>query len=155
MALSGRLYTVSFSNVTVAAAQDLFAIYSGVKVLGIHSIALGAINTTVANLRLRMRYLPATVTAGSGGSTPTPRPQVVGDAAATATAHANDTTQASSAGAYDLWDDVWNTINGYYSVPTIGGRPFVIGPSAAFVCSLDTAPASLVCNGTLTFEELP
>jgi hypothetical protein len=158
MALTGRLYSAAFSAVTIAAAQDVLAIYPGAgKIVGIQAVTLAQVTgTTVANFRLRLRYLPASVTAGSGGSTPTPRPWVSGDAAANATAHANDTTQATSGSTIeDLWDDVWNSINGFIWVPPIGSRPPVIGLSGAFVLSLDQAPASLVCNGSVVFEELP
>jgi hypothetical protein len=155
MAMNGRQYSVAYAGVTLAAAQDLLALYAGVKVLGIQRIELGALSTSIANFRMRLRLLTATVTAGSGGSTPTPRAVVADDAAATATAHANDTTQATSGGsAIDLWDVVWNSVNGYFwEAPA--GRPLIIPPSGAFVLSLDTAPASLVSNGSVLFEELP
>lgn len=159
MAISGRLYSVSFSGVTISAVQDIFTIIPGSsKIVAIQSIALGQITqTTVGSLRIRLRYVPATLTAGSGGSTPTPRPVVVGDAAATATAHANDTTQATSSGTIvDIWNDQWSLLNGFLWANPIGARPPVGAPSTAFVLSLDSAPAAgIVANGTIMFEELP
>jgi hypothetical protein len=110
----------------------------------------------VANLRVRLRYLPSTVTSGSGGGAGTLKPFVPGDAAATITGRTNDTTQASTSGtAVDLWDDAWNTINGFLWVPPVPSRPPVIGLSGAFIVSLDTAPSSIVANGSVTVEELP
>jgi hypothetical protein len=158
MAASGRLYSVGFSGIALAAAQDLIAVYAGAsKIVAIQSVTLGQITgVTVANFRLRLVYLPATVTAGSGGGAGTVKPWVSGDAAATATARINDTTQATSGGtAVNLWDDVWNSINGFYWQPPVSARPPLIGLSGAFVVSLDGAPSSLVANGNVVFEELP
>lgn len=157
MAVSGRLHTIVFQNVTMAAAQDALAVYAGsTRQFALHQINVGQITgTTVANLRVRIRMLPATVTAGSGGSTPTPQKTNPNDAAATITAHANDTTQATSSGtAVDLYDDVWNTVNGFVWYPPIPGRPPVCPLGGAIVFSIDTAAASLVCNGSMTVEEL-
>jgi hypothetical protein len=158
MAISGRIYTMGFNNVTLSAAQDLLALYAGsTKIFAVLSVNLGQVTgTSVANQRIRIRYLPTTVTSGSGGSAGTIKPIVPGDAAATVTGRINDTTQATTSGtAVDYWDDQWNTINGMLFVPPIPSRPFVCGLSGAIVVSLDTAPASLVSSGSITFEELP
>lgn len=158
MAISGRIYSVSFTNVTISAVQDIFNITCGAaKIVAIISVNIGQVTaTSVANQRIRLRYLPVTVTAGSGGAAATPRLWVPGDAAATATARVNDTVQATSSGtAVDLYDDQWNPINGFLYVSPIPSRPFIIGLSGAFIVSLDTAPASLVCSGSCVFEELP
>lgn len=156
MAVSGRLYTITFKNVTISAVQDALACFAGSTMkFGIHQVNLGQITgTTVANARVRIMTLPATVTAGSGGSTPTPQ-KTGADAAATVTAHANDTTQSSTSGtAIEHYNDVWNTISGFVWYPPIPGRPPVVTISAALVVSLDTALSSLVCNGTMTVEEI-
>lgn len=158
MAISGRIYTTGFSNSTVLLAQDLIGIYTGAtKVVGIQSVNLGSLASATQNLRVRLRYLPPTVTSGSGGTAGTVARTVPGDAAATVTSRLNDTTQATSSGtAVDLWDDVWNTVNGFIWVPPTSLRPFVIGLSSAFIVSLDTPPSlSLACNGSVTLEELP
>lgn len=157
MAISGRLYTVVFQNVTVSAVQDTLIVFAGsTRQFALQHCSLGQITgTSVANARVRIRYLPATVTAGSGGSTPTPQKTNPNDAAATVTAHANDTSQATSGGtAVDIYDDAWNTINGFPWYPPIPGRPPVCGLSGAIVLSLDTALSSLVCSGSMTVEEL-
>ena len=158
MPASDRLYTVGFSGVTISAVQDAIALYAGAtKILAVQSVNLGQITgTSVFNARLRLRYLPVTVTTGSGGGAGTVKPYLSGDAAATATARINDTTQATTSGtAIDLWDDVWNTINGFIWTPPVLHRPPVIGLSGAFVVSIDTALSTLVCNGSVTFEEMP
>jgi len=157
MAVSGRLYTITFKNVTISAVQDALACFAGSTMkFGLHQINLGQITgTTVANCRVRVLYLPATVTAGSGGSTPTPQKTAAGDAAATVTAHANDTTQATTGGtAVEIYNDVWNTVNGFVWYPPIPGRPPIATISTAVTVSLDTALSSLVCNGTMTVEEI-
>ncbi len=158
MAVTGRIYTLTFSNITLSAVQDALAIYSGAsKIFAVLSVNLGQITgTTVGNLRLRLRYLPTIVTPGSGGSVRAINPYVAGDAAATVTGRINDTVQATTTGnAIDLWNDTWNTVNGFLWVPPVPSRPPVIGLSGAFVVSIDTAPSSLVSNGSVTIEELP
>lgn len=159
MAISGRLYTMGFQNVTLSLAQDLFMIKAGASnIFAVTSVNLGQVTgTAVANCRIRIRYFPTTVTTGSGGSAGTANKWVSGDAASSAaTLRTNDTTQATSSGTIvDLWDDQWNIINGFLWVPPIPSRPFVIPVNAAVVVSLDTAPASIVTNGSITWEELP
>lgn len=158
MAMTGRLYTTGFQNVTLSAAQDAIIIFPGAsKIVGIHQVNLGQITgTSVANARIRLQYLPATVTSGSGGGAGTINRVVSGDAAATAASRINDTTQATSGSTIvDLVDDVWNTVNGYVWYPPVPGRPFIIPLSGAFRVGIDTALSSFVSNGSVTFEELP
>lgn len=158
MAMSGRIYTMSFTNVTLSAVQDLLCVYAGSsKIFAVLSVNLGQVTgTSVANQRVRIRYLPATVTAGSAGSAGTLKPFVSGDAAATITGRINDTTQATTGGtAVDLWDDQWNIINGFLWVPPIPSRPPICGLSGAITVSLDTAPSTITANGSITVEELP
>lgn len=158
MAMSGRIYTMSFQGVTLSAVQDMLAVYAGsTKIFAVLSVNIGQVTgTSVANQRVRLRYLPATVTSGSGGSAGTLKPFVAGDAAATITGRINDTTQATTGGtAVDLWDDQWNIINGFIWVPPIPSRPPIIGLSGAFIVSLDTAPSSIVASGSVVVEELP
>lgn len=157
MALSGRLYTMGFQNVSVAAVQDLLALYAGTtRMFGVHAVNLGQITgATVANARVRHRFLPATVTSGSGGAAGVLNKSSPGDAAATVTGRTNDTTQATTSGtAVDLVDDIWNTINGYVWYPPIPGRPFIVPLSTAYIISLDNVPATMTCNGSITLEEI-
>lgn len=152
-----RVYTVSSQNVSVSAVQDLLAIYSGSSgAFEVHEFVVGQITaTTVGNLRLRIRRLPATVTAGSAGSTPTPSKARTGDASATITAHANDTTQATTSGtALDIRSDVYNPINGYQYLPAPEDRA-AANPSEAIAFSLDTAPSGAeTMNATAVVAEL-
>jgi len=158
MALAGRLYSITVNGVTLSAAQDLFSLKNdATHIIGIHSVSFGQITgTTVANLRVRHRYMPATFTQGSGGSSATINKWITGDAASSVTARINDTTQGTTGGtAVDLGGEAINTVNGWVWYPPIPGRPFLIPISAGFVVSLDSAPASLVSNATIVFEEAP
>lgn len=152
-----RTYTVGFQNVSVSAIQDLVAVYSGASgAFEIHDFTLGqTTQTTVGNLRLRGRRLPATVTAGAGGSAGTVNKTRSGDAAATVTARVNDTTQATTSGtAADVVDDVYNPVNGYQFLPPPEDRP-ACNPSEAWSWSLDQAPGSAqTTNAKMTLAEL-
>src|ERR1700732_1239418 len=97
-----RVYSVTFENVAVSAAQDLIQIKGATgKMLRILRRWVSAVDTTIPTgqmIRLRERFLPVTVTDGSAGSTPTPVKHDQGDAAASFTALANNTTQATTSG---------------------------------------------------------
>lgn len=152
-----RSYSVSFNNVSVGAVQDLIALYCGTsQAVEVHGFVLGQVTgTTVANLRISLKRLPATVTPGSGGTTPTPQKLERGDAASTINAaHVNDTTPATTGGtAALLHEDIFNTVNGYQFFFPPNDIPS-FGLSEAAVLSLDQAPGSaLVMNGTLYFAE--
>lgn len=157
MAISGRLYTFGFQNVTVSAVQDALALFaSSSKPCALHAVNLDQITgTAVFNARVRFRFLPATVTPGTGGTTSgTIGKTNPGDAAAGATCGYNNTGQATSGGTIvDLLNTAWNTVNGFVWYAAIAGRPFLLPISTGLVVSLDTALASFVCSGSMTFEE--
>lgn len=153
---SGRLYTMSISNVSVSATQALFTIYGGAKIVSLRSINLG--QTTFTGLQLlaiRIVYLPVTVTAGSGGSAGTINNWDSGDAAVTATGRINDTTKPVSSGtAVNLWCDVWNITNGFIWIPPCMMEPPMCNTSEAIMITLDTAPSSAMnVQGSVVFEE--
>lgn len=152
-----RSYSVQFNNVSITAVQDLIALYCGASMaLELHGMVIGQVSgTTVANLRISVKRLPATVTSGAAGNAATPRKAMRGDAAATATARINDTTQATTSGtAETLLSDIYNTVNGYQFFWPPDDRP-TFGPNEAAVFSLDQAPASgMTMSGTLFFGEL-
>ena len=151
-----RPYTIAFSGISVAAVQDLLALYCGAAMgVELHGLVIGQITgTTVANLRLSIKRLAAAVTAGSGGSAATPQKLMRGDGAAAVTARVNDTVQASSVTTAVLHSDAFNTVNGFQFFWPPGDMP-TIGLSEAAVISLDTAPAAaMTMSGTLYFAEL-
>lgn len=151
-----RTYSVRFAAVSVAAVQDLIGIYCGASMgIELHGVTIGQItNTTVQNLAVSIKRLPATVTAGTGGGAGTVRKIDNGDAAATATARINDTTQATTSSTAEiLLSDVYNTVNGYQFFFPPEDRPS-FGLSQACILSLDTAPsAGMTMSGTLIFAE--
>lgn len=154
----GRTYAVSFSGVSVAAIQDLIAVYCGASMaIELHGLVIGQITgTTVQNLRVSLKRLAAAVTGGSGGATASPVKMTRGDAGATVTARVNDTVQATSASsAVVLLSDVFNIVNGYQFFFPPSDMP-TIGLSEAAVLSLDTAPnpSALLISGTLYFAEI-
>lgn len=152
----GRIYSVNFANVSVAAAQDLMSVQStSGMAFSVHSVVIGQITaTTVGNLRLTMKRFSGGYSIGSAGSSATPVKNNFGDTAATATGRVNDTTQTSGGTAAILVADVYNPINGYQYLPPPEDRP-IIAISQAFVVSLDTAPSGAeTMNGTLIIEEL-
>lgn len=157
MAASGRLYTFGFQNVNLAAVQDVLALFaSSTRPCAVHAMNLDQITgTAVTNLRLRIRFLPATVTPGTGGTTSgVVNKTNSNDAAASATCGYNNTGQATSGGTIVDWIPTgWNTVNGFVWNTAIAGRPFWLPISTGLVLSLDTAPSSLVSNGSMTFEE--
>jgi hypothetical protein len=105
-------------------------------------------------IRLSIKYLPATVTAGSGGSSVTPRPINDTDAAATFTARANDTTRATTNGtSYTQWSSSIQLTNGWVRLPMPEGI-WSYKPSTACVIGLEVAPGSATTmNGSCMVEE--
>lgn len=154
----GRVYTVSFDNVAVTAVQDLFGLYVGTAPGSIllHEVRLGQISaTTVGNLRVSIRRLPATVSSGSGGSAGTVQPRIFGDAAATMTARINDTTPATTGGTVQtMIADVFNVVNGWLYLPAPDDR-ILAQRTQAIIVSLLTAPlSSETMSGTAVVEEI-
>lgn len=154
----GRTYAVSFSGVSVAAIQDLIAVYCGASMaIELHGLVIGQITgTTVQNLRISLKRLAAAVTSGSGGAAASPVKMTRGDTGATVTARTNDTVQATSASSsVNLLSDVFNIVNGYQFFFPPNDMP-TIGLSEAAVLSLDSAPtpSALLISGTLYFAEI-
>jgi hypothetical protein len=153
-----RIYSVGFASVNVTAAQDLIMVIAGAsKMLELHEASLDCIvsGTSVQNLAVSFKIMPATVTNGSGGSAPTPQSMMSGDAAATFTARANDTTRATTSGtARTFKTGALNTINGYIWLPAPEDRP-LISISQALVFGLDGAPSgSITMSGNLIVREI-
>ena len=152
-----RIYTVSFENVLVSAAQDLIQIKGASnKILRILRRWVNATDTTIPTgqmLRLRERILPATVTDGSGGTTPTPVKHDQGDAAATFTSLANSTTQASSSGtAVVIYATGCHIFNGF---DDIHDEPPTVIPTSSYVFELlSTVTGTVHLSGGVEVEEI-
>ena len=155
--MTGRMYSISFTDVSVSAAQDLINITatSGMA-FKIHRIE-GAQRTLTAweAKPVKLVRFPATVTAGSGGSAVTPARLNNGDAAATVTARSNDTTaMTTNSTATLLLSEDFVFLNGFLVVFTPDERP-VIAPSQGVALNLPVAPSGATSMSfTIIIEEL-
>lgn len=156
----GRIYRVTFENVTVSAAQDLVQITGATgKMMRICRAWVGSTNTTAPTdqqIRLRCRFLPATVTVGSGGTTGiTPSKNDPGDAACSSTTCAtNNTTPATTNGTAVVLDTAGVNIKAGYDMSWFGQNRPPIGPSEAFVFELlSTVSGTVAMSGGVEFEE--
>ncbi len=153
-----RIYTVSFENVTVSAAQDLISLKlpAGknmiVKVL---RVWLGASNTslqTAQSLRLQCKYTLATFTAGTVGTAPTPIPVDPGDVAASTTARANDTTPGTTSASFKVI--MSQGVHNYAGLDWPFKNPPLFPLLGGFVFELlSTVSGTCAFSGGLEFEE--
>jgi hypothetical protein len=153
------MYAVSFENVAVTAAQDLFMVApADDKPIALHGFMLGQ-STEVgdaAEEMMRIKVIRGHATVGSAGSAPDAVPLDCAGAADAATCRANDTTIASTGTAVDLLADCFNERSGYQFWWTPETRPTCSEANGIrIVIRLMAAPAdSVTMNGTLYFEEL-
>lgn len=155
-----RVYTVSFENVTVSAAQDLFELTPAddkpIELLGLYLSNVGgtadAGDAQEELLRLLVRR--GYTTSGSGGSAPTPAPLDPNDAAAGFTAEVNNTTVATTGTTADLHADGWNVRVPYQVVWPPEMRPKASQANTTIVVRLVGAPADgIAMSGTLYVKE--
>ena len=153
-----RLYSVSFSQVLVAAAQDLFQVAGTAgKMLRIRRITISATDTTAPTAQMLSFsgvFLPATVTPGSGGTVPTPQKIDPGDANPSFTAAVNNTTPAGTSGAaatvYSGGCHIYNGLDERYAEAAED-----IGPGEAYVFKLlSTVTGTVHLSGTIFVEEI-
>lgn len=131
----GRVYTVEFDNLAIAAATtDILELDAAaekpIKVLG-WVIGQTSDMGDAAAEGLRYRWVRGNTTSGSGGTATTPRPLNVTDAAAGFTAEAGNTTAASAGTAINLATIPW----------TIQVEQMVWLPDR---CELDTSGTALL-----------
>lgn len=154
-----RVYAVTFENVAVVAAQDLFMIAPAddkpVKLLGI-MLSQSTETGDAQEEMLRLKVIRGHATVGSLGTVATPAAMSASDPASGATCRVNDTTIASVGTPVDLLADTFNVRSGYQ---------FWFTPETAPNCSeangirlvvrLMGAPLdSVTMGGTLYFEEM-
>jgi hypothetical protein len=155
-----RLYAISFTNVAVSAAQDLFEIIGATgKPFILHEVTVSQDSdfgdAAAEGLSLIIKRATAGYTTGSGGTTPTPGKLATNDGAAGSTAKVNNTTVAvvGSGTLTTLRADGFNVQGGYQYLPTPETRMTFLGGEAAIVTI--TAPAdALTMSGTAIIEEL-
>lgn len=153
-----RVYTVSFENVAVTAAQDFFEITPAAN----HPIVLVGITIDqfsdlgdAQEEALRFKVIRGHTTSGSGGSAATPRPLDPGDAAASFTAEVNNTTIASAGTTVDLHAGSFNIRTGLMLWWPPESTPVANAGQTTIVVRLMAAPAdSLSMSGTLYVAEL-
>lgn len=157
MAALERTYSIVFENVTVSAVQDLFSVKaSATNGVALRRLSLSASGVTAAaEIRIRLKRLPATVTAGSGGSAPTiQKVQSRLNFTALSSVRANDTTQATTSGtSVTLANWNWNVLQDFLEVPPTEEERWEADASEALVFDIIAAPASTVLSGVMVFEE--
>lgn len=150
----GRIYSATFEEVAVTAAQDLIEIVApSDAVVVIHSVSISQ-STEAGDAQSEMLNLlyHRGSTSGSGGTTVTPAPMNAGDAAFGGTCEANNTTQGTEGTI--LRAENFNVLAGYIWQPTPEER-MVVSPSSRLIIELQTAPAdSVTMSGTVVFEEI-
>lgn len=159
----GRVYSIPFENVSVAAAQDLFSLAPAddkpVRVLAIHLSNVGGTADAgdAQEELLRLAVIRGFTSQGSGGSSVSANAPIDSSAGANwgFTAHVNDTTPASGGTSQTLFADGWNIRVPYQQVFLPEARPGASQANTTIVVKLMAAPADAVsCSGTLIVEEL-
>lgn len=156
-----RTYPVTFEEITITAAQDLFELYFGSSIYKSLKILRHWINcsdTTIPAatiLPLRARILPSSVSHGSGGGSASIGKSDPGDANASFTALRNNTSPASTTGTPNIeYEDGFHIFQGcehMYDRP-----PIIIGGQAqSFVFELLAVPGSFSAkfSGGILVEE--
>ena len=157
-----RMYAVTFENVAVAAAQDLFEITpADDKPVALAGLTLDNVGGTADAADAQEELLRLVVrrghaTGGSGGTAPTPTPLSAVDVAAGFASEVNNTTIASTGTTVDTWSGGWNT-----RVPLREFWPeefwsYCSQASTSIVVRLLSTPAdSFQVSGTLFIVEYP
>ena len=150
----GRMYSVTFEEVAVTSAQDLFEIVSAADSTTIlHSVIVTQSSDAgdAADEQLSV-IIHRGSTSGSAGAAATPAPLALGDAAFGGTAEVNNTTQGTEGTIVHA--EAFNIRSGLYYRPTPEER-IAISPSARLIVELQTLPAdSLTMSGTAIIEEI-
>lgn len=153
-----RMYSVSFENVAVTAAQDFFEISPAddhpVVIAGLTIDQFSDLGDAQEEA-LRYKIIRGHATSGSGGSAATARPMDPGDAAAGFAAEVNNTTIASAGTAVDLQAGSFNIRSGLAIWFPPECMPVANQGNGTIVVRLMAAPAdSLSMSGTLYVAEL-
>lgn len=150
----GRMYSATFEEVSVSAAQDLFELNApSDAVVIVHGLTISQSSDAGDTESEQLNVLiHRGTTSGSGGSTPTARPMEVGDAAFGGTVEANNTSQSSEGN--QLHAESFNVMAGLHIWWTPETRP-VLSPSGRLIVELQSTPGdALTMSGTIYFEEI-
>lgn len=157
--MSGRVYSVSFENISVNAQVDFFELTPGddkpVEIVGLFFSQTG--NSDVGDAAeelLRFQIIRGHTTGGSGGSAPTPAPIKRSVGASSFTAETNNTTIASAGTGVALHSDAFNVRMGYQNWWPEGLEPEASQADTTLVVRLMAAPAdAITLSGTLYVRE--
>jgi hypothetical protein len=156
----GRVYTGTFTEIAVTAAQDLFEIAApSDSIVYVHEIELYNLTEVgdAAEEQLALEMVRGIgATSGSGGATVTPQPLDDGDPAFGGTVERNNTTKMVAGGGSleSLAEWGWNVRIPFDKLFTPELRP-VISPSDRLTVELKNAPSdSITMQGTIWFEEI-
>ncbi len=153
----GRIYTVQFNAVAVAAQQDFFEINAPADaVVELMELGLSQVSEVgdSAEEGLAVLLKSGQTTSGSGGTTPTPVPLSLGDAAFGGTVECNNTTKASTGTIVTHFSWNWNIRIPFEKIFTPETcKP--LSPSARMTLELATTPAdSITMSGYAIFREI-
>jgi hypothetical protein len=113
--MADRVYTVSFTEIAVTAAVDVFEITPAddkpIEVLGLFLSQSSDFGDAASEI-IPYRVIRGFTASGSGGTATTPRPLQRGDAAAGFTAETNNTTGATTGTTVDLHAGAFNVAVG-------------------------------------------
>lgn len=155
--MQGRIYTVSFTEVPVTAAVDVFELTAAddkpIEIVGLFLGQSSDFGDAQAE-NIPYSILRGHTTSGSGGTATTPRPLNASDSAAGFAAETNNTTAASAGTALLLHAGVFNVAVGEALWFPDGCQPSA--PQASLlVVRLTNVPAdSLDLSGTLYVREV-
>lgn len=153
-----RVYSITFENVSVTAAQDLFEIQPGtnhpVVVMAVYIDQISDVGDAQEEM-LRYQIIRGHTTSGTGGTVPTARPMDPGDSAASLSAEVNNTTIASLGTPVVLHSGAFNIRAGLALIFPPEMTPVVNAAQTTLVVRLMAAPADAVTlSGTLYVAEL-
>lgn len=155
--MADRVYTVSFTEVAVTAAVDLFEIRPAddkpCEVIGLFIAQSSDFGDAQSEI-IPFRVIRGFTTSGSGGATPTPTPTQRSDAAAGFSAETCNTTGATTGTTVDVHADGWNVAAGYPLWIPDGCEWGVTQADTSLVIRLASAPVdSLDISATLYVRE--
>lgn len=161
--MKGRRYTISFSNVAVAAQQDLFSFKPATdKPVDIVSCYLS--NTGIVadsgdakEALLEVKIVRGNTTIGSGGSNPTAKPVGKANTAfgPTTNVRVNDTVKVSGGTGDVMHDDGFNHRVGWQYRPLDEERITCTATDGFIAVQLASTPnEAFNLSGTLTVEEV-
>jgi len=155
-----RIYTVVFANVSISAAQDLFALSPAankpIEIVGLvlNQVGLSDVGDAQEEL-LRYSVMRGHTTTATGGSSATPQAVKPSEAAAGFTAHVNGTTIATGGSPVTLVESSFNVRSGTEPWWPDQTEPGASAANTTMVVRLNAAPSdAITLSGTLYVREL-